>query len=482
MKAYWAANVSEPSLARRSMEERLLSYRQMRGDVGQIELARVLAVQPDAITALMRTSKREWLKYRFEFEAGTDPKLAGIRVEFTQGPLREERPGASGPVLSTPAPRDDRPAPERLAEYGDRVAATGFTGALLVEKNGAILYERGFGMADRARGLPITRDTVFSIGSNTKDLTAVAILQLEARGKLSLSDPIGKYFSGVPADKQAVTIEMLLGHRAGLESNYGSGDAEAVGREELVRRVLTAPLRTPPGKEFHYSNAGYSLLAAVLEKVAGQPYERYFAENIFQPAGMTRTGFSLVAWKPGEVAHGYVDGKDWGTILDRPHAPDGPYWNLRGNGGIHSTLRDMAAFYRALWRDVLVPRAEREKKFPSGKPLTVAGSNLVFFFVYVFEPQDQVAVLAASTDAGMPAEPVARDASRIARGEAVLQPPRFRRIGPAPGPPRQQSGPGLPAPEIARELEAFVERLSAEGSFSGVVLLAKDGKPLLAKS
>ncbi|WP_409235202.1 serine hydrolase domain-containing protein [Streptomyces sp. PA5.6] len=108
---------------------------------------------------------------------------------------------------------------------------------------------------------------------------------------------------------------------------------------------MKARLRSAPGKEFHYSNVGYSLLAAIVEKVSGQTYERFLAEHLFRPAGMTRTGYVLPDWDRAQVAVEYDrHRRAQGRPMDHPWAPDGPYWNLRGNGGMLSAATKRKLF------------------------------------------------------------------------------------------------------------------------------------------
>jgi CubicO group peptidase (beta-lactamase class C family) len=251
----------------------------------------------------------------------------------------------------------------RLDAYLRRLADYDFSGVVLVARGGRPVLEAGYGLADREAKRPFSPDTVVSLGSITKQFTAAAVLKLEAQGKLAVGDPVTKFFKGVPADKAGITLHHLLTHSAGLESDFGEGDFEPVSREEIIRRALASKLRSRPGERYHYSNAGYSLLAAVVELVSGQGYETYLRDNLFKPAGMTRTGYRLPGWRPEELAQGYRRGRRTGTIVERPWAADGPYWNLRGNGGIHTTAGDMLKWHLALEGDAVLPKEARAKMF-----------------------------------------------------------------------------------------------------------------------
>ncbi len=235
------------------------------------------------------------------------------------------------------------PQAKKIDEYLTAITPFGYSGAILVAKYGEILINRGYGLAVREKGIRNTSETVFCTGSITKQFTAAAILKLEMLGKLSVSDTLDKFFSDVPADKQKITLHHLLTHTSGLVGDVG-GDYEVAERHETVQKILAQPLRSEPGTKFLYSNAGYSLLAAVIEKTGGRTYEDFLSRNLFKPAGMSDTGYRLPRWKNKVIAHWYVGEKDNGIPLDRPF----PYWNLIGNGGILSTTADMFKWSLAL--------------------------------------------------------------------------------------------------------------------------------------
>lgn len=248
-----------------------------------------------------------------------------------------------------------------LDTYLGRLERLGFTGTVLVAKDGKVVLERGYGLADRDRKIPMAADSVISIGSITKQFTAAAILKLEMRGKLRVEDTIARFWPDAPADKAGITLHQLLTHTAGLRSDYGPTDYEVVTRDAYVGRVLAAPLDMPPGRGHRYSNAGYSLLAAIVELVSGQSYERFLRESLFEPAGMRQTGYRVASWRDGQVARGYVDGRDWGTISEKLADEKLPYWNLVGNGGVHSTAGDMYRWHLALEGEAVLSKQAKTK-------------------------------------------------------------------------------------------------------------------------
>jgi CubicO group peptidase (beta-lactamase class C family) len=334
-----------------------------------------------------------------------------------------------------------------LDTYMKRLEAIGFSGALMVTKNDQVVIEKAYGWADLAAGRRMATDTVFDLGSITKQFTGAAILKLESEGKLRTDDAIGKYFEDVPSDKRAITLHHLLTHSSGLRSDFAESDYEQVGREEYVKRALASELLWAPGTRYYYSNAGFSILAAIMEKVSGETYETYLRERLFKPAGMEETGYKLPGWPPARIAHGYRDGEDWGTIVERL-APEGaPFWMLRGNGGIHTTLADVRAWDKALESDALLPKESRVKLFTpyideneSGesqyaygwvvektargtRDIWHDGGNGVYMADLHRFVDEGILVFLASTVAELPASPIRRTVTKIVFGEPYDLPP-----------------------------------------------------------
>ncbi|MCI0613276.1 beta-lactamase family protein, partial [bacterium] len=214
--------------------------------------------------------------------------------------------------LSAESPADKIPKVER---YLTKAVDNGYSGSVLIALNGNVLLKKGYGLADSKNNVPFTADTIFDIGSITKQFTAACILKLEMKEKLSVQDPITKYFDNVPADKQEITIHNLLTHSAGLIASLGE-DEELIGREEYLKKAFDSKLIHKPGK-YDYSNVGYSILAAVVEKVSGEEYERFLYEQILKPAGMEHTSYVLPKWDHKQMAIGYSNNEEWGTTFDQ---------------------------------------------------------------------------------------------------------------------------------------------------------------------
>ncbi|MFP6583711.1 MAG: serine hydrolase domain-containing protein [Candidatus Hydrogenedentota bacterium] len=308
-------------------------------------------------------------------------------------------------------------------EFMLKLTDIGYTGSILIEKDGEVIIANGYGLANRKDNIPNTSDTVFTFGSITKQFTGAAIMKLQMQGKLKTSDKITRYFDNVPKDKRKITIHHLLTHTAGFRSMVGD-DFDPTSRQDVIDGAMKMRFRWDPGERHMYSNLGYSLLGAIVEIASGQPYERYLHDNLFVPAGMLDTGYNVADWSDNVIAHGYMkDGEDWGTVNDKPWAEDGPYWNLRANGGIMSTVNDMYKWYQALQgteildqkslNDIFTPHVpeNREKTWFYGygwamtkterdtRFISHNGGNGIFFADFRMYPDDGILIIYTCNDA-----------------------------------------------------------------------------------
>ncbi|HVT39782.1 MAG TPA: serine hydrolase domain-containing protein [Gemmatimonadaceae bacterium] len=348
-------------------------------------------------------------------------------------------------ALATPS---DSTLDFRLDEYMKRLEALGYNGGLLVLRGGKVVIKKSYGFANRDAGLRADSSTVYNLGSITKQFTAAAILRLEELGKLHTTDSITRWFANVPPDKRGITLHHLLTHSSGLESDFSPTDYEPTTRDEYVRRALVSKLRTPPGAAYFYANAGYSLLAAIVEIATGKDYEVALTELVLRPAGMHETGYKAPGWPEARIAHGYQGGQDWGTIVARIAVPGAPFWELRGNGGLHTTLGDMQRWDAAQESRAVLSDSSRRKyttpwiaEGPAGlsyygygwaimksshgtRLVTHNGGNGVYVAELLRFVDDGVTVFLTSTVADLPASPVVRTLARIAFGEPYELPPR----------------------------------------------------------
>ena len=236
----------------------------------------------------------------------------------------------------------------RIDSYLTAGSENGFSGAIAVVKDGDVIINKGYGPANKDTQTLNNPNTIFDIGSNTKQFTSTAILKLEESGKLKLSDPLSKYFKDLPTDKQNITIHQLLTHTAGFPDAIGK-DFDKISQEQFFKKLFSGKLLSEPGAKYSYSNTGYSVLGRIIELVSGQPYEAYVNEHLFKPAGMKQTGYLLPEWDTKQLSRSYNRGiLDGESPVVRYQRDRGITWHLKANGGINSTQNDMLLWYEAL--------------------------------------------------------------------------------------------------------------------------------------
>ena len=251
-------------------------------------------------------------------------------------------------------PRDESPDPSFLS-FAEETWPEDVDGAIAVTRGEDDFFCVGLGAG--------SCDNIYDVGSVTKGFTGAAVAKLADEGALSLDDPIARHLNDVPGDKREITIEQLLTHTSGLPDSLGD-DYEPLTREQMLREAMAVKLEARPGVRHRYSNLGYSVLAAIIEEASGMSYEEYLREALFEPAGMTQTGYVLPDWDEDAIAHEFDEGgRDHGTPLDHPWAEDGPYWNLRGNGGLLSTPGDMGRWLAALAGDEVLSEEAKTELF-----------------------------------------------------------------------------------------------------------------------
>jgi len=234
-------------------------------------------------------------------------------------------------------------------------ASKGFTGVATLSRRGHILAEHAFGYRDKARRELIQLDTGFDIGSITKLFTAVAVLKLCHNGVVSLDDKVTKWVESIGPPVGNATLLHLLTHKSGLPEYLGD-DYELVSRGDAISRIANMELDNPSGTVYQYSNAGYALLAMVIENATELTYEQYLQTQVLAPADVTRIGYRLGNWRENELAKGHTGWRSWGTPLSKPWLQDGPSWTLRGNGGLISSARELDRWVNALFDGKILPK------------------------------------------------------------------------------------------------------------------------------
>jgi CubicO group peptidase (beta-lactamase class C family) len=251
---------------------------------------------------------------------------------------------------------------EQIDNFFKKAQTNNFSGNVLVVHEGKIILKEGYGWKDRETEMPEDGNSVFDVGSITKQFTGAAILKLEMQGKLKTSDLLSKYFPEIPADKKNITLHHLLTHSAGFPGAIGD-DFEQISSEDFMKLAFNEELLFTPGEMYEYSNVGFSILGILVEKLSGKTYEQFLHDEIFVPAGMLHTGYIIPQYDPNTLSVGYSsDGERWGTMTERFNGVS-PGWHLKANGGILSTLDDMYNWTLALEGEKILNNAAKEKYF-----------------------------------------------------------------------------------------------------------------------
>jgi CubicO group peptidase (beta-lactamase class C family) len=241
------------------------------------------------------------------------------------------------------------PAQDKTASAVDEVFAdltkAGSPGcAVAVYRNGRVNYGKGYGLANIEEDVPITPQTVFDIGSTSKQFTATSILLLEKQGKLSVNDDVRKYIPELPDYGPKITILHLLNHTSGLRDyltlmDLAGINTDSVTTDEDALQIITRQkaLNFAPGSDWLYSNTGFFLLSIIVKRVSGKTLREFAAENIFSPLGMTHTQYRddhtalipnrAMAYDPKELKDGY--------------ALNVSYFEQTGDGAVHTSVEDL---------------------------------------------------------------------------------------------------------------------------------------------
>ena len=201
--------------------------------------------------------------------------------------------------------------PEKLDQYLAAAEKAGiFNGTVLITKGNGFLVNKGYGYKNVDTKTLNDANTIFQIGSVTKQFTAAVILKLVEQRKLSLSDKLSKYFPGFP-HANSITIENLLSHTSGLynytnDGNFMQNEVEkTLSREQFIQMIKDKPLDFTPGSKYNYSNSGYMFLGYIIEDITKKKYEQVVREQIFNPLGMSHSGFDFRNLRSVDRAVGY---------------------------------------------------------------------------------------------------------------------------------------------------------------------------------
>ncbi|WP_030567551.1 serine hydrolase domain-containing protein [Streptomyces aureocirculatus] len=282
----------------------------------------------------------------------TNKYLAVATATAAVGVLAACTGGADAPAPDADGGSARATCDPRMDSAFERWERAGFSGSIAVTTAGRADCLAAYGSADDAAGTPNTTDTVFSIGSVTKAVTAATVFNLVDDGRLRLDDRAGDLLPGrLTGPVAEVTVRQLLLHTGGLKGSHGE-DHEPLDRDAALKAISQLEVAFRPGGGYAYSNAGYTLLALIIEKVSGTTYREYTASKMLRlPGGRVTGGFWEGKPAPaGPRATGYLEGGRTGERGDFT----GPHWALEGNGSLAMTAGDLAAWTRALFTAELV--------------------------------------------------------------------------------------------------------------------------------
>ncbi|MDQ1352720.1 MAG: N-acyl-D-amino-acid deacylase, partial [Acidobacteriota bacterium] len=257
-----------------------------------------------------------------------------------------------------------------------------FNGAVLISKNGQVVFKKACGIANIDKKTPLTTATPFNLASVAKQFTAMAIMILEEKGKLKYDDSIAKYLPELEHYK-AVTIRRLLNHTGGL-ADYAElfekqkwDTSKTVDNNDLIAllKKQQPALLFEPGSKFMYSNTGYVLLGSIIQKASGQPFEIFLKQNIFDPLGMKNSFAYNLKMKqcPAERAMGFIMRDSTPSPFDLNYL-DG----IMGDGNVYCSTEDLFIWDQALYTEKLVKKAALALAFTPGKLNNGSSTNYGF--------------------------------------------------------------------------------------------------------
>ncbi|MFM9934615.1 MAG: serine hydrolase domain-containing protein [Novosphingobium sp.] len=246
--------------------------------------------------------------------------------------------------------------------------------AIGIEQDGKITRLSGYGSANLEWTVPVTPDTLFQTGSTGKQFASLAVLMLQQEGKLSIDDPISKYFPDVPTNWADIRLRHLLSHTSGLDDDYAGVDLQKTLPWDQVRQLIyKMPKTRPAGAKWAYCNAAYMMLGMVIEQLTGAPYHQYFTSHIFKPLGMSATrDISEADIIPGRASGYEREGSKLGAPI-KHQAWVSTTFNHTADGSTYISARDFTTYLAAmdatnpafapLWAQAKAPviRTDRDK-------------------------------------------------------------------------------------------------------------------------
>ena len=348
---------------------------------------------------------------------------------------------------STSVPPSADQVAAKVDEYMKAVLQVdGFSGTILVARDGKPIVSKGYGMANVELNVSNSPETVFRLGSVTKQFTAMAIMMLQERGKLNVADPMCNYIADCPDMWKPITIKHLLTHTSGITNytafpDFAKTTIMPITTSAMTDRLKKEPLEFTPGEKFNYSNSGYYLLGAVIEKASGKTYADFLQENIFTPLGMKQTGYDDPLRIIMHRAAGYQ--KQSGKVINAAYMDmTVPY----AAGSLYSSTGDLLIWDQALYTEKLISKKSLDQMFTplkgeSGygygwgvgkrfdhREISHGGGIYGFATEISRFPEDRVTVVVLSNIQGAPAGQIANNLAAITFGAAFEMPKERKEI------------------------------------------------------
>jgi CubicO group peptidase (beta-lactamase class C family) len=378
------SSFSEASLKRDSAEEYAENFQRLFAQSGGFDVIAILpSAGPNEIRLQLRSKRgNHWARMATRLDQAQPDKLDGFGFRGTADPAAEKEDAWSEAKMS------EAEAVKEIERHVERAASEDrFSGVVLVSKGDKVVFNKVYGLAEKGFCAPNKLDTKFNLGSMNKMFTSVAIAQLVEAGKLSYEDKLIKVLPDYP-NKQAaekITVHQLLTHTSGLGDYFSpeffQNREKFKNPQDYLPVFGNRPLHFEPGTSWRYSNYGFVVLGAIVEKLSGQNYFDYVREHIFAPAGMKDTGSYAMDEVVANLAVGYTrfGGDDPLGIDPRCANFMGMPWRGSPAGGGYSTAPDLFKFSQALRRNKLV-KAELTEKITSGKVDSAFGSKYGYGF------------------------------------------------------------------------------------------------------
>ena len=360
-----------------------------------------------------------------------------------------------------------------------------FGGSVLIARDGHVVFQKSYGMANHEWGIPNSEKTKFHVASVTKTFTAAAILRLEQAGKLKLADPLSKFIPDF-LNGERITIEQMLMHTSGLPDFYSLPEYplrkyQKVTLPDLVAWVKTKPLDFLPGSKSSYSNTGYAFLAYIIEQVSGKSYEQFLAEAILKPAGMKDTGAFRDDAIIANRATGYQPAFDDHGLRNAP-AYDKTI--LTGSGSLYSTTADLYEWCRVVEGNKFFNVHDASRAYGWGaretktkhKYIEQSGRDPGFSSHIAVFPDDRLIVIVLGNVEDAAVNTLADDLAAIALGEDPAAPAPRTKVAAPVAHPEEFAGTYEVNPKFLLDLRTEDAKLYLRGTGGDYLPLEPTGK------